>query len=155
MMFHSAHSSHFVTPAARAGIARGAWLAAALGCGLSGCSMPLPSMLDPAPTGSIDRGAAAPDKLFAPGDWRAARPALARAIGAPASSKPSRWSNPDTKLSGDFVAVGAPFQRGGESCRKFVATIAGAAGPRSMRGLGCRAENGDIALRDPSDWTAL
>src|SRR4051794_3479599 len=100
---------------------------------LSGCSMPIPGFIDPAPTGSV-KSAGYP---FASEDWPKAEPALIAAIRAGAADDPALWSNAETGRKGSIVAVGARFNRAGATCRAFVARIGENDATRAVQGDAC------------------
>jgi outer membrane surface antigen len=128
---------------------------------LAGCSIaiPLPSLIDDDPTGSIKpkATAAALSTAYQPDDWRLAEPALSATLRAKDGGEGGRWSNPQTGGHGEFVAVAGSFARDGRSCRAFVARIAGkdGMGDKVLQGVGCPREGEEAAVYDVSPWTGL
>jgi hypothetical protein len=131
----------------------GGWIAGALLLG--GCSMALPSLIDDEPVGSIKPAASTLSKDYDPRDWRIAEPVLASSLRAPDPAEPAVWSDAETGARGEFLAVAAPFSRGGQSCRKFVARLIDGKAARRLQAVGCPSESGEVAIFDASRWTQL
>jgi surface antigen len=122
---------------------------------LGGCSITetLPGLVDSEPTGSIH--AAGGDARFDSDDWRLAKPALLRALNAPAAAPASEWSNPATGHSGRFTAVAGWYPDGDGYCRAFVARVAAAGETRSLQAAGCSLGDGSVAVNDLKGWQGL
>jgi surface antigen len=118
-------------------------LALALTAGLGGCSMPISGFIDPAPTGSV-KSASYP---FAQEDWAKAEPAMIAAIRADAADDPAQWSNSSSGRHGSVVGVGARFDKGGATCRAFIARIAENGESRAVQGNACE-KSGEVTLSD-------
>ena len=117
--------------------------------------MPLPSFIDREPTGSIGPKAAALSSLYDSRDWRIAEPALAASLRAPGEGDPKPWSNPETGDRGAFKAVAGAFAREGQSCRAFVARLVEDQEAKTLQGVGCPSDSGEVAVYDVSPWTGL
>ena len=129
----------------------------ALAAGLGGCSfsMALPSFLHDDETGSIVPQRTRLGERIDDDDWRIARPALEKALGATDSDPPVAWSNPATGRSGLFQSVGLPFAREGARCRAFVAGISDKDQKAMLQGVGCVATPGEIDVADVKPWKGL
>jgi surface antigen len=106
-------------------------LAAALS--LTGCSMPIKGFVDAAPTGAIK----SKTYPFADEDWAKAAPALSAAIRADASDDPAPWANADSGRRGTVAGIGARYDKGGATCRAFVAKIGDDRDTRIAQGAAC------------------
>jgi hypothetical protein len=124
---------------------------------LAGCSisMPLPSLIDAEPTGSIKPEAPPLSSAFDSRDWRIAEPVLAASLRAPAPAEPARWSNAETGDRGEFLPVAGTFARQGRSCRAFVARLVDGKAAKTLQAVGCPSESGEVAIYDVSPWTGL
>lgn len=124
---------------------------------LAACSisMPLPSLFDNEPTGSIAPKAPALSSAFDSRDWRIAQPVLAASLRAPDHGEPAAWSNPETGDHGEFVAVAGSFAREGQSCRAFVARLVQGGDAKTLQAVGCPSASGEVAIYDASPWTGL
>ena len=139
-------------PAAR----RGA-LVALLALGLGGCSisMPLPSFFgDDDVTGSIKPKSAALASAYDSSDWSVAKPVLAASLRPAAPAEPAAWSNVETGHRGEFLTVAGTFARDGRSCRVFIARIV-AGESKTLQGVGCPSDDGEVAVYDVAPWTGL
>jgi surface antigen len=124
---------------------------------LAGCSIstPMPSFIDAEPTGSINAKAPALSSFYDSRDWRVAEPVLAASLRAPGERDPKRWANPETGDHGEFLAVAGPFAREGQSCRAFVARLGDDQDAKTLQGVGCPSDDGEVAVYDVSPWTGL
>lgn len=124
---------------------------------LAGCSisMPLPSLVDNEPTGSIKPGATALSGLYDWRDWRIAQPALAASLRAQGPAEPAVWSNAETGGHGEFVPVAGAFARQGQSCRAFVARLVVGTDAKTLQAVGCLSDSGEVAVYDVAPWTGL
>ena len=120
-----------------------------------GCSVaiPLPSLLgDDDATGSIAARApkaAAPlaplGPALAASDKPLAQAALNQALDAP-GLEPASWINPGTGATGRFQPDPDAADAQPASCRSFLAEIGLPGGPRSFKGLACRAPDGQWSV---------
>ena len=110
---------------------------------LSGCSMPIPALIDATPTGAIR----APTYPFAKEDWDKAEPALLAAIRAEEGDDPAGWNNDISGRKGLIVGVGARFAKGGATCRAFVARVVESGAARAAQGDACE-KAGAVTLSD-------
>lgn len=117
--------------------------------------MPLPSFIDGEPTGSIKPKTPTLSSLYDSRDWRIAEPTLAASLRASGQAEPTLWSNPETGDRGDFVAVAGSFARDGQTCRAFIARLDDGHEAKTLRGVGCPAESGEVAVYDVSPWIGL
>ncbi len=74
---------------------------------------------------------------------------------APGPAEPALWSNAETGGHGEFLAVAGSFAREGRSCRAFVARLVDGEAAKTLQGVGCPLESGEVALYDVSPWTGL
>lgn len=123
-------------------------------------SMPLPSLIDNEPTGSIKPAKSAPpsnslSSAYDAGDWRIAEPVLAASLRPTAPAEPVVWSNAETGDRGEFLALADSFARDGQSCRAFVAQLVEGKETKRLQAVGCPGESGDVAIYDASPWTGL
>jgi hypothetical protein len=133
-------------------VALGLAALAPAGCSIS---MPLPSLVDNEPTGSVKPGAAALSGLYDWRDWRVAQPALAASLRAPGPAEPAAWSNAETGGHGEFVPVAGVFARQGQSCRAFVARLVAGKDAKTLQAVGCLDDSGEVAVYDVARWTGL
>ena len=117
--------------------------------------MPLPSFIDNEPTGSIKPRTSTLSSLYDSRDWRIAEPTLATSLRATGQAEPALWSNPETGDRGEFVAVASSFARDGRSCRAFIAKLVDGGEAKTLQGVGCPAESGEVAVYDVSPWIGL
>lgn len=117
--------------------------------------MPLPSLIDGDPTGSIKPRAPALSSAYDSRDWSIAEPILAASLRAPGPAGPAVWSNAETGDHGEFLAVAGAFAREGRSCRAFVARLVDAHDAKTLQAVGCPGESGEVAIYDVSPWTGL
>ncbi len=124
---------------------------------LAGCSisMPLPSLVDDEPTGSIKPKVASLASAYDSRDWRIAEPVLAASLRAPGPAEPALWSNAETGHHGAFVTVAGTFAREGRSCRAFVARLVDGKDAKTLQAVGCPIESGEVAVYDVAPWTGL
>jgi len=125
--------------------------------GLGGCSisMPIPGLIDDEPLGSIQTKAHASANPVDAADWPLASPALGAAIKASEDAEPSLWSNPKSRASGAFLAVGPAFTRDGAKCRAVIARIGSGESAARWRGLGCRRADDSIAFENAEHYSEL
>lgn len=117
--------------------------------------MPLGSLIDADPTGSIKPKAPSLSSAYDSRDWRVAEPVLAASLRAPGQAGPALWSNADTGNHGEFLAVAGAFAREGRSCRAFVARLVDAHDAKTLQAVGCAGESGEVAVYDVSPWKGL
>jgi len=117
--------------------------------------MSLPSFLQDDETGSIKPRRSPLSTELDPADWRVARPALAKALAGADSQPPVSWSSPQSGHGGLFQSVGLAFVREGRTCRAFVAGVTAGESKTILQGVGCQAEDGDIALDGVGPWKGL
>ena len=110
---------------------------------LGGCSMPIPGLIDRAPTGAIR----SPTYPFAEEDWPKAEPALLASIRAEAGDDPAAWVNEASGRRGAVAAVGASFAKAGATCRSFVARILDGEEKVAVQGSACE-KDGAVKLSD-------
>jgi surface antigen len=129
----------------------------AVALALAGCSisMPMPSFIDGEPTGSIGPKAPTLSSLYDSRDWRVAEPVLAASLRAPGEGQPTLWSNSETGDHGEFLAVAGTFAREGRSCRAFIARLVDGQEAKTLQGVGCPGDSGEVAVYDVSPWTGL
>ena len=131
-------------------------LLALVALGLGGCSisMPLPSFLGDDTTGSIKPRSASLASAYDSSDWTVAKPVLAASLRPSAPAEPAAWSNAETGHRGEFLPVAGTFARDGRSCRVFIARIV-ADESKTLQGVGCPSDDGEVAVYDVSPWTGL
>ena len=117
--------------------------------------MPLPSLIDNEPTGSIKPNLPSLSSAYDSRDWRIAQPVLAASLRAPGPAEPALWSNAETGDHGEFVTVAGTFAREGQSCRAFVARLVDGKEAKTLQAVGCPSESGEVAVYDVSPWTGL
>ena len=132
----------------REGLALAATLA--LSGALSGCSVPIPGLIDYAPTGAI-HPATYP---FAQEDWDSARPALAAAIAAAPGAAPAPWANATSGQHGMVTGVGARYARAGANCRAFVSRIGEGEAAKAAQGEVCE-RDGDVKISDAAPFAGI
>ena len=126
---------------------------AALALGGCSISMPLPSLFDGDRTGSINAASLA--SAYDPRDWAIAEPILAASLRASAPAEPASWSNPETGDHGEFSPIAGKVARDGQSCRAFLARIVVADSTKTLQGVGCPRDGGEVAVYDLSQWAGL
>ena len=114
--------------------------------------MSLPSFFQDDETGSIKPKRSPLSADLDQADWRIARPALEKALAGADAQAPVAWSNPDTGHGGLFQSVGLSFAREGRSCRAFVAGVTAGGSKSMLQGVGCRSDDGEIALDGVGAW---
>ncbi len=117
--------------------------------------MPMPSFIDGEPTRSISPKAPSLSSLYDSRDWRIAKPVLAASLRAPGERDRKLWANPETGDHGEFLAVAGTFAREGQSCRAFVARLVDGQDAKTLQGVGCPGDSGEVAVYDVSPWTGL
>jgi len=130
-----------------------------LSLALGGCIMggplggPLTSLaLDEDATGSIPVSApmpaASPLPSLAADDWALASKALARALDPQGPEGAVVWENAASGARGSVTPVGLAYAADGQTCRAFLAEIAGGAAVQRLQGRGCREGQGGWAVSD-------
>ncbi len=117
--------------------------------------MPLPSLVDNEPTGSIKPAKSTLSSAYDSRDWGIAEPVLAASLRWPGPATPALWSNAATGDHGEFLAVAGTFARDGQSCRAFVARLVDGHAAKTLQAVGCPRESGEVAVYDVSPWTGL
>ena len=118
--------------------------------------MPLPSLIDADPTGSIKPEAPSLSSAYDSRDWRVAEPVLAASLRAPGQAEPAVWSNagdraitenssPSPGPSRARANPAAPSSRGSSTAKT----------PRRSRPSAVARESGEVAVYDVSPWTGL
>ena len=125
-------------------------VAVGVGLWLAGCSMSIPGFVDRAPTGSIK----SKTYPFAEEDWAKAEPALIAAIRADASDDSSLWNNAASGRRGAVAGIGSRFERGGATCRAFLARIGEDGETRAMEGAACM-KAGEVTISDAAPFKGL
>ena len=119
----------------------------------------LPGFIDDQPIGAIKPKAApaALSSAYDLRDWRLAEPVLSSTLRAKDGDPPGAWSNPETGMHGEFLAVAGSFERDGRPCRAFVARVVGKDGApvKTLQGVGCPREGEEAAIYDVSPWSGL
>lgn len=114
---------------------------------------PLTSLaLDEDATGSIPVSApmpaASPLPSLAADDWALASKALARALDPQGPGGAVVWENAASGARGSVTPVGLAYAADGQTCRAFLAEIAGGAAVQRLQGRGCREGQGGWAVSD-------
>lgn len=122
---------------------------------LGGCIMggPLPRLVsDEDVTGSIPAPASAPVLSPLPQlsseDWTFASKALATALDPQGSGAAVLWESPTSGARGSMTPVGFVYAAEGQTCRAFLADIAGAGPALRLQGRGCREGQGGWVVSD-------
>ncbi len=95
-------------------------------------------------TGSIPKSQTSVVDKLGVEDWRRAKSALGVALDPQSTGTPVKWDNPETKLSGSFVAAGNFVVQNDLVCRPFQATLLIKGSETRPSGLACR--------QGPNDW---
>jgi surface antigen len=124
--------------------------AAALGCGLAGCSFQLHSLLaggEADRTGSLGRSVEPAAAAAAPGtaaaDLAYARAAAVDALARSGNDQSVPWHNPNTGAGGNITPLSASYREGGRSCRQFLASYAHGGAQDWLTGAACRTGEGE------------
>jgi hypothetical protein len=122
---------------------------------MGGCMMggPMASLaLDEDVTGSIRASApppaASPLPALGADDWALASKALASALDPQGPGAAVLWENTASGARGSITPVGLVYASDGQTCRAFLAEIAGAAAVQRLQGRGCREGQGGWAVSD-------
>lgn len=126
--------------------------AAALTCGLAGCSFQLQSLIskddaDVATTGSVVRSGekvADASDAWQPSevDLAYARAAAAEVLAHGGNDTSMPWENPNTGASGNITPLAASYSEGGLPCRDFLASYVHGETQSWLQGSGCRTGRG-------------
>ena len=119
---------------------------------LGGCvTGPLPGLASHDDvTGSIPAPApeASPMPVLSGDDWTFASRALASALDPQGPGSAVVWESLASGMRGSMTPVGAVYEADGQTCRAFLAEIAGRAPMQRLQGRGCREGRGAWAVSD-------